>query len=151
MFKLVKIVFSDKLRYKLVDEAINGYSFDFGYLYNLEYAKLASMKDYFEKHGLSVDNDKYIKQIDLAMKLLYIINNDNDLYEYVEDTTSTAKTWFERSVYTPKVNVNTKNAKRFVNDYEVEFYNKFPHELYLVKARHLYHKIRDMYEQTWWD
>ena len=100
---------------------------------------------------MSVDNDKYIKQIDLAMKLLYIINNDNDLYEYVEDTTSTAKTWFERSVYTPKVNVNTKNAKRFVNDYEVEFYNKFPHELYLVKARHLYHKIRDMYEQTWWD
>lgn len=152
MGKLVKIAFSNKFKYALVDEALNGYSFDFGFLYNIEYKKLAEMKNYFEKYGLAEDNDKFIKQIDLAMRLLYIINNDNELYDYVEDKTSSAKTWIERVRYKSNVNVNLKNAKRFAKSkYEVEFYNKCPHELYLLKAKHLYHKVRDCYEQTWWD
>ena len=49
------------------------------------------------------------------------------------------------------VNVNTKNASRFVGNENIDFYKKHPHELYVQKAKALYYKIR--YEKTnqWWD
>ena len=73
IFKSIKIAIKNPYKYKVVDKAINGYSFDFGYLYELEYSKLEEMLHYFEKYGLSTDNDNIIRQIKLAMKLLNII------------------------------------------------------------------------------
>ena len=51
--------------------------------------------------------------------------------------------------YILKCNVNTRNYKRFnISESVMKLH---PHELYIEKARYLYHKIRLYYEQTWWD
>ena len=50
------------------------------------------------------------------------------------------------------VNVNTKNIDRFVTDKKSQYYYlKNPHELYLRKAKYLYHKIRYEHDGEWWD
>ena len=142
IFKLIKIAFSDKLKYNVVDKALNDYWFDYGYLYDIELAKLIEMRDNFKEKGLSVDNEKYVRQMDLAIKLLEIINEDEGFHF---DT--------ENGGYVCDVKVNLKNAKRFVKDEEVMDYytERYPHELYLLKAQYLYHKLRFYFEQYWWD
>lgn len=165
LYKVSKYALFNKVKYKTIDECINGYAFDFGYLYNLELAKLREMVEYFTKHGISEDNDKYIKQMKLAIKLLEIVNEEGG-YHFEHYPEEHGKIIFENYIdesgkmvsvsnmkYVCDVNVNIKNADRFVNNkYEKEFYvNKFPHELYLLKAKHLYHKLRNDFEQTWWD
>lgn len=156
MWKLFKMALFNKVKYKTVDEAINGYSFDFGYLYNLELAKLKEMVDYFTKYGISADNDKYIRQMKLAIKLLTIVNNEGGFhYEWLTDGKGNIVdgNFSDTHVYVCDVKVNTKNADRFVrNEKEKDFYiNRYPHELYLLKAKYLYHKLRNDFEQTWWD
>ena len=80
--------------------------------------------------------------MDLAIKLLEIINEDEGFHF---DT--------ENGGYVCDVKVNLKNAKRFVKDEEVMDYytERYPHELYLLKAQYLYHKLRFYFEQYWWD
>ena len=156
MLKLFKIALFNKVKYKTVDEAINGYGFDYGYLYNLELAKLNEMVGYFTKYGISADNDKYIRQMKLAIKLLEIvIEEDGYYFEWPSNVepNSIESLKKELAKYVCTVKVNTKNADRFVNnDMEKDFYvNRYPHELYLLKAKHLYHKLRNDFEQTWWD
>lgn len=143
MWKLFKIALFNKVKYKTVDEAINGYGFDYGYLYNLELAKLNEMVDYFTKHGTSADNDKYIRQMKLAIKLLKIVIEERDCFHF---------DW-AKGGYVCDVKVNLKNAKRFVKEEEVMDYytERYPHELYLLKAQYLYHKLRFYFEQYWWD
>ena len=146
IFKIIKIAITNSSKYELVNEAINGNSFDFAYLYNIEYAKLSEMKDYFEKHGIAANNDEKIKQIDFAIKLLNIIIDENVYhFEYYTDN--------ESKKYVCDVKVNLKNIDRFTNNnFEKDIIkNKFPHELYLMKARNLYHKLRYYYEENWWD
>lgn len=143
VWKFFKIALFNKVKYKTVDEAINGYSFDFGYLYNLELAKLKEMVDCFTKYGISVDNEKYIRQMKLAIRLLEIIIEEYDCFHF--DLTN--------GEYVCDVKVNLKNAKRFVKDEKVMDYytERYPHELYLLKAQYLYHKLRFYFEQYWWD
>ena len=142
LFKVSKFALFNKVKYKTIDECINGYAFDFGYLYNLELAKMKEMVDYFTKYGISADNELYIKQMKLAIRLLEIIIEEGG---YHFDWTNGG--------YVCDVKVNFKNAKRFVKDEEVMDYytERYPHELYLLKAQYLYHKLRFYYEQYWWD
>lgn len=143
IFKLIKIAFSNKNKYKVVDEALNGHWFDYGYLYNIELAKLIEMRDAFKEKGISADNEKYVRQMDLAIKLLKIMNEEYNYFHF--DCTSGG--------YVCDVKVNLKNAKRFVKDEKVMDYytERYPHELYLLKAQYLYHKLRFYFEQYWWD
>ena len=142
IFKLIKIAFSNKNKYKVVDEALNGHWFDYGYLYNIELAKLIEMRDTFKEKGISADNEKYVRQMDLAIKLLKIINEEYNYFHFDNNR-----------VYVCDVKVNLKNAKRFVKNEEVMDYyvERYPHELYLLKAQYLYHKLRFYFEQYWWD
>lgn len=153
LWKVSKFALFNKVKYNTIDECINGYAFDFGYLYNLELAKLKEMVDYFTKYGISADNDKYIRQMKLAIKLLTIVNNEGGFhYEWNKDCNGKI-TYSGLHKYVCDVKVNTKNADRFVrNNVEKDFYvERYPHELYLLKAKYLYHKIRNDFEQTWWD
>lgn len=153
LYKVSKYSLFNKVKYKTIDECINGYAFDFGYLYNLELAKLKEMVDYFTKYGISADNDLYIKQMKLAIKLLQIVINEEGYHFEHNIDNNGSKKFTDLNKYVCDVTVNTKNAHRFVhNEKEREFYvNNYPHELYLLKAKHLYHKLREYYEQTWWD
>lgn len=54
--------------------------------------------------------------------------------------------------YESLVHPNYRNAHRFVyNEREREFFEQYPHELYLRKAKHLYYAIRAYYTDMWWD
>lgn len=146
IFKFVKIALTNPSKYNLVHEAINGESFDYAYLYYIERKKLIEMREYFKVHGISTRNDEIIKQINLAIKLLDIIIDENVFHFERDDV-------YDESIYVCDVNVNLKNINRFTNN-EIEkdvIKNKFPHELYLLKATHLYHKLRNNLEQNWWD
>lgn len=146
IFKIIKIAITNSSKYELVNEAINGNSFDFAYLYYIEKQKLIEMREYFKNHGISTRNDEIIKQIDFAIKLLNIIIDENVYhFEYYTDN--------ESKKYVCDVKVNLKNIDRFTNNnFEKDIIkNKFPHELYRMKARNLYHKLRYYYEENWWD
>lgn len=55
-------------------------------------------------------------------------------------------------IYHCDVKVNLRNAKRFAhNDTQYSLVQQTPHELYEMKAKHLYHKIREYFEEEWWD
>lgn len=153
MFKVAKYAFRNHKKYSVIEEAIDGYWFDYGYLYNIELAKLKEMRDTFKEKGMSADNDKYVRQMTLAIKLLEIIINDGGYhFEWNKDANGKI-VYTTLHKYVCDVKVNTKNADRFVRDeYEKDFYvNRYPHELYLKKARYLYHKLRYEFEQYWWD
>ena len=33
----------------------------------------------------------------------------------------------------------------------IEHWKEHAHEIYIAKAKHLYHKIREQYDGRWWD
>ena len=53
------------------------------------------------------------------------------------------------------VRVNTRNADRFLNpnltEEQKEYWLEHPHEIYILKAKYLYHKIRNERDGEWWD
>lgn len=152
IFKMIKIAITNSSKYELVNEAINGNSFDFAYLYYIEKQKLIEMREYFKIHGISTRNDEIIKQIDFAIKLLNIIIDEN-VYHFEYYTDNEGNDYSSDIIYVCDVKVNLKNIDRFTNNnLEKDIIkNKFPHELYLMKARNLYHKLRYYYEENWWD
>lgn len=153
LYKVSKYALFNKVKYKTIDEAINGYSFDFGYLYNLELAKLKEMVDYFTEYGISADNDNYVRQMKLAIRLLEIIIEEGGYHFEHNIDNGGSKKFTDLNKYVCDVEVNIKNADRFIkNKIEKDFYvERYPHELYLLKAKYLYHKLRNDFDQTWWD
>ena len=53
------------------------------------------------------------------------------------------------------VKVNTRNADRFLpqglSEKAKQYWLDHPDEIYKLKARYLYHKIRLERDETWWD
>ena len=49
------------------------------------------------------------------------------------------------------VYVNTRNIGRFLDGKRLEWCLRHPHELYMIKARKLYFKIREERDPEWWD
>lgn len=154
IFKSIKIAINNPYKYDVIDQAINGNSFDYAYLYDIERAKLLEMKNYFKENGIAANSEDVVKKIDLAVKLLDISNEATETFGYrFLDEERSSKTQNYDDEYYCKVNVNLKNAKRFYEDNEfmLNYINKCPHELYIKKAQYLYHKLRYYFEQYWWD
>ena len=155
----------------LVWEAWKGYPFDNGYLNNLEELKLKEMLVYHKERSIVPLCDEQRKEIifwlGLAVKLIHIINNDTDYFHYEYDTPDepmfiesneivNGEKCYEinpnyKQKYICDVNVNLKNVSRFCKKDLISFYERHPHELYLLKAKHLYHLIRERYDNYWWD
>lgn len=153
-------------RYKLrkshisvVKEAFNGYPYDFGFMLELEYAKLKEMLDYHERSHIICEEERkrIIWQLKLAISLLEIITDKVDTchFDYTEETVVPEiieGTDFFKANYHCDVKVNLRNKGRFlVNDIENKYISDFPDELYKRKARYLYYKVREQYEEEWWD
>ena len=51
--------------------------------------------------------------------------------------------------------INKRNLKRFLNKAQLE--NEYfiggncDHEIYLIKCKYLYHRVREKYTDYWWD
>ena len=156
---------------KLVIEAFKGEPWDETYLFNLEYAKIKEMKRYHEKYGISVDADRYARDMGICLSLIEIFTGKRDIFDYegkldfVEADTEEfgvdedGKPFMQiksgNLKYICNAHVNTKNADRFlpknISENMRNYFLNHPHEIYVEKARHLYHKIRLERDEEWWD
>lgn len=132
----------------LVKESIFGKDWDYSSLYLMEYHKICQMLKCAEKNSLLYSNSNtIIRDLRICKNLLGIML-EIDEYSIIAEHNSK--------------NVNTRNIDRFFNnDISICHLNstngKYPHlkkwakyDIYYTKARHLYHTIRFLKEQTWW-
>ena len=151
----------NKNHIRLMKEAYRGRPWDFGYLWDLEYAKIKEMADYLEKSNRFVGVEYVVRDMRICLSLIEIFSDKRDLFHFDGKLLNDEKC--NRGVivkavgipdfeYKCHVNVNLKNINRFVDDKDAQkWYIKYPHEFYELKARYLYHKIRREREMKWWD
>ena len=156
----IKFTFN-KNHIRIMKEAYRGRPWDFGYLWDLEYAKIKEMADYLEKSNRFVGVEYVVRDMRICLSLIEIFSDKRDLFHFDGKLLNDEKC--NRGVivkavgipdfeYKCHVNVNLKNINRFVDDKDAQkWYIKYPHELYELKARYLYHKIRREREMKWWD
>ena len=147
----------------LVKTALQSKPYDYCDLFRLEEAQIAQMLDFYETGRNAVDKagtKRAVETMRVALKLLHIIINEDDLWEVSGDMkTSPCKDrpgFFQYDTSGVTVTyigprVNTRNARRFIN-VEPECVDKhLAARLYLAKAEHLYYLVRLRYIHTWWD
>lgn len=149
----------NKEKRNLMKVCFRGRAWDYAYIYELEKAKLQEMIAYHEKNKRYVGVKTDIERMKLCVKLIDIFLENIDTYEYggkmnfipTEDGNE-FKLDDKDLKYKSTVYVNMKNIKRFVPREEVKsLYEARPHELYILKAKALYHKIRTEQDFNWWD
>ena len=135
------------------------YPWDFGFLYDLERAKIEEMCKYHQKKQRFVGREFVVRDMKLCMKLIDIFSGKVDLFHYDGDIVflPIENGNYEMGAtpdfkYNCDVYVNMRNANRFCEtEYEKKWLIEHPHELYMKKAKCLYHKIRVEKDETWWD
>lgn len=163
VFYSVRYFFKYKLgkwHRNLVKTAFKGEPWDYDFLFKLEYAKIREMLEWHKEKHRFEGVEFTIRDLRICLSLLGIIMGERQLFHYEGKLLSepTGDGEMRRIVespdfkYVPDVYVNTRNIGRFVDKENLrDFYTKFPGDLYVLKARHLYHKIRLEEEETWWD
>ena len=150
----------NKWNWRLMKTAFKGRPWDVGFLYELEKAKLEEMISYHEKHKRYVGVEKDIRDMKICVSLIDIFTEKKDLFHYdgkIEfkpiEGSDNVELDGSNLVYHCDVYVNTKNIMRFVEKDcpYIEYWKKHPHDLYIKKAKYLYHKIRYERDNAWWD
>ena len=121
------------------------------------------MAAYFERSQIVEGWEHTVRELRLCTRLIDIIteNDDVELFHYngdwhfepCKDNPEYYEMVFsDDHEYVCDVKVNLRNIRRFVTDEKlIDYYMKFPHEFYKIKAQYLYHKIRAYKELNWWD
>lgn len=142
----------------LLKVVLKSYPWDYAYLYEIEQAKIAEMVEYHRKNQRFVGWEEVVRDMEICYKLIDIFLGKKDMFHYDGDLTYTKLENGNYEVghtsdfkYQCDVKVNTKNADRFVNAENKKWYIEHPHELYMEKAKRLYHKIRFERDESWWD
>ena len=117
---------------------------------------------YHKKSDRYVGVEQDIKWMELCVKLIDIFTEKKDIFHYtgkikfipIEDS-DCVELDGSGLEYHCDVYVNTKNAARFVpggkNCPYLEYWKEHAHEIYIKKAKYLYHKIRYEKDDKWWD
>ena len=144
--------------FKLLKTVLMSYPWDVHYLYDLEKAKIEEMSRYHEKYHIKDGYQYTMRDMKLCKSLIEIFSEERELFHYTGQTRyfpiegSDCMEIDTRDLeYHCDVNVNTKNVKRFIGENQKELFLRYPHELYMIKAKKLYHKIREEHDQEWWD
>lgn len=144
---------------KLVWYAIKSDNFDYCFLLRLEQLKMKEMVDYFKKVTW-IDTSAILRELKWCISLIDIITEETPItsfdvisdeeYEKLKeyDKVGTWKIFGKNYKTTLLKHVNTKNAHRFTDE---DWIDRYPDELYKLKAINLYHKIRTYKMETWWD
>lgn len=145
----------------LMKTAWKGRPWDISFMYELEKAKIEEMIAYHTKADRYVGVEEDIKWMKLCVKLIDIFTEKDSLFSYTGDVKwnkledGNYEMDGSQLVYHCHVNVNTKNAGRFIpfgyNNPKIEYWKSHPHEIYILKAKALYHKIRNEKDGSWWD
>lgn len=121
------------------------------------------MLAYFEHAHITTEETyaEMTKWLRLLIKLNDIILEANgvDLFEYegnvIFEELPEGKMYEMKNnalIYHSKVYANTKNADRFArNEQTLKYIKEHQHELYRLKAIHLYHTIKERYLELMWD
>lgn len=141
---------------KLLKTVLSGYAYDSAYLLELEKAKLEEMLADFEYCRdkscwcyEGIEND--IRYMKLAISLLDIVLHEERYFHFIHYDVDD-KGNVKPPKYVSDVKVNYRNADRFMNETEIKHYEPVQgHDLYIQKARYLYHKIRYEKELLWWN
>jgi len=146
--------------FNIIKTAFKGYPWQESFLYDLERAKLVEMINYHKKAQRFVWWEYVVKDMELCVRLIDIFNSDGiDLFEYLGDLNfiehaddDNYEVDCSNLKYHCKIYVNFKNIDRFVDNERLKkYYIDSPHELYILKAKRLYHKIRYEHDAEWWD
>ena len=152
-----------KTHFKFIKEAWCSYPWDWCHVYRVERAQFVDMLSYFEHAHITTEETyaEMIKWLRLLIKLNDIILEANgvDLFEYeghmIFEELPKGELYEmkgESLIYHSKVNVNMKNAERFApNKQMLKYIKEHSHELYRLKAKHLYHTIKERYLELMWD
>jgi hypothetical protein len=140
------------------------YDFDYDSILAVERVQLTRVRNNLVRFHHHVDWQDDVKHIDLALRILDIIEEDGCVERIGEPFSFIP---FEMGRYQMEsdpneywhipVYVNTRNSKRFWKDFNPEHYDNpksgdlWRDHLRVEKAWHLYHKIRTMYMRSWWD
>ena len=130
--------------------------YDFWGLYKIEQATIRELWETIKDDDIYVGVEYDVRDMKICERLLDIMMDDkvslfhfNRLNDF--ECRSDGVVVFNPQ-YICDVKVNTKNVKRFAkNKVLEEYYVKYPHELYIEKARRLYHKIRYERDTAWAD
>ena len=119
------------------------------------------MLNYHEKNKRFEGWEIVVRDMRICISLIDIFTERRNLFHYDydgdivfkpigdDDYELTNTPDFE---YHCDVKVNLKNLSRFVDNKNMfKFYEKSPHEFYILKAKTLYHKIRLEHDGEWWD
>lgn len=150
---------------RVLKAALKGYPYDSAYLLELEQAKINEIADYMELNQRFVGWEYTVRDLRLCSKLIDILKHETDYFHFdgnlrfvdSEEKDENGENLVEVKTtpdfkYNCDVYVNMKNIDRFLfHKAERKMFENQPHELYLRKARCLYHKIRSEREQEWWD
>ena len=145
---------------KLHKALMKSYPWDWTFLYDLEKAKIEEMCKYHEKHQRFEGWEYVVRDMKLCMKLIDIFTGKISLFHYdgdfvfepIEGTDNFKMTTTDDFKYNCDVYVNTKNIDRFCeNENQRKYFLEYPDNLYVKKAKNLYHKIRMERDEMWWD
>jgi len=144
----------------LFKEVLRTRPFDYSYLLELERLKLIEMYTYIESNKRFVSWERPVRDMKICVSLLEILLDKRDLFHFngkllfVDCPDNPRHKMIKESddfEYVCDVKVNTRNVSRFATKEEEKFLLYHKHELYIRKARYLYHKIRTEREYEWWD
>lgn len=140
--------------FRVLKATLSGNPWDSFYLLRMEKAKLIELANYLEKTNRYVGVEYDVRNIRICISLLEIMLDERELSHTTGDWRVDKDGALDMSgvEYHVDVYVNTKNIDRIIPDKTAQSsYLKFPDLLYVEKARHLYHKIRNEQETRWAD
>lgn len=107
------------------------YNYDWAFMLYIEKEKLSQCIKFYTIYGCHVNNDRIISRMQLAIRLLDIVIDDDVFFEGY---------------------INPKNIDRFFPKDALSIYeiNILP-SLRIQKAWYLYNKLRYYYMKEWWD
>lgn len=139
------------------------YDFDYSSILEVERHQIKRVRDCITRYQNHVNWERDVRNMNLALKLLDIIEEDGEAELLPKDIEHiffkedgrlevNPKSYYKLNRY-----VNTKNAKRFLQD--VSLYNfedprngdKDKDRLRVEKAWNLYYKLRHYKTREWWD
>lgn len=149
----------NKQHWRLCKQAFFSYGWDGSFLTVLEEKQIDKALKWFSHHQRMIDEqyEEIMRSLNWAKYCIHVINNDgDDLFEFTGDfkfiPISNGYSQLDASevkYHYKGPYINTRNAKRFTSNMDLVY--RHPHELYILKCKRLYYKIREKYTDYWWD